>query len=353
MTDSQHDACCSRECGPCAAPLALAIMVALLLQFSAFSKIITANRTDFVPIVPKSWHVPEAWAQGGLEMLVVVGVLAAFRWRRTWQAAALFFAALGGFALSATIKNESCGCFGKVIELPRGFTLGMDIVLFLACLGMAAMLGVRRGAVIATMILALVAGGLGYAYQQAGSEPKRAKPVAPHTDGPGVSPEDRPPVPDEATTTDHTAANETRPAPAPTDVAGWWEARPAHAEGVPEAAVTLVEELPMTAPLRQGDADQTWYIFLHDPECEVCQAVKPDVEIAIADSAAQDPPAVRYIMIEIPELGRDFDMPYWVWNGTPTVLIVRHGAVLEEHHGEDVYDILPAEVERRVTGGEL
>ncbi len=321
MTDPTPDA--PKQRPPFLPAAVLATLVALLLQFSAFSKVATAQKRKFVPFLEDNgFKIVEHWAIGALEMLIVVAVLLGYKWKRTWQVTAVFFGGLAGYAAWALIKDVDCGCFGELVPLPRGFSFVMDVCFLVASLVVAGMLGVTKRGLVATLVAAVIASGLGYGYGVASYKPPDDEPI------------------------------ERIETPVTTN-APWWTPG-GHTEDAVPGAVVLVEDLELTQDLRRGDELQTWYVFLHDPGCHVCEEVKPFFDLARSEAEAQEVPAVAFMDFLIPVLEDEHGIEYWRWPSTPTVLLVRGGKILEQHAGEDVlFDVMPSQVIERVMSGDL
>jgi len=50
---------------------------------------------------------------------------------KMWAITALIFASWGGYALYGTIFSLPCACLGSALELPRGMTLGIDLMILI------------------------------------------------------------------------------------------------------------------------------------------------------------------------------------------------------------------------------
>ncbi len=82
-------------------------------------------------------------AVGIFEGLFAVCLIIFHRKRWIWDTAALVFAAWGGYALFWLLWGLPCACFGKMLQLSPGVSLGIDLVQYGAALCLSYMLGTK------------------------------------------------------------------------------------------------------------------------------------------------------------------------------------------------------------------
>jgi len=87
-------------------------------------------------------------------------------WSRSWKiwiAASLIFASWFGYSIYWFTIELPCNCMGKMISLPTGLTISLDLMLFLASLFLAHLLGAKKNLLLLTILCGLLfafAGGI-------------------------------------------------------------------------------------------------------------------------------------------------------------------------------------------------
>ncbi|MGP1346197.1 MAG: thioredoxin family protein [Phycisphaerales bacterium] len=362
--------------------LVVAILIAGVLQLAAFAKLVSTDPrkivagTDWLAergmLISKP--IVEGYAIGVLEMVLASFLLVAFRWKHAWTLMAVFFLGLAGFATFAFVEGRPCGCFGDVIKLPKGFSIWMDLGIAGAALGIMGLKGVKAKGFIVTIVLGVLAFGGGYLYGKKSEWPATSE----YKSDLEVRPRDgaRPPhssegAPDGTDGTDGAAGG---------DGAGGGEGAGSAANGVegsaeaaggdgeyflevdpsevgtrdPEnttnAARTLVASNLLTEE-REDGLGTAYYIFIHDPNCSVCERLKPMVYDEMARFEEEGNPFIRVREFTVPDLTEKLRIDHWAWTTTPTVILIRDGEILFEESGEFV--TMPDQAETMLMGGEL
>ncbi len=271
--------CCST--GGCACqprkgfdPVALTagLLVSGVLGFAALAKFTGPNPNEKIP----GTDFLLDYAVAGAEVIVILGLLALHRAKHVWLLTAIMFAGFAGYAGFYTALGRSCGCFGKLWTPPLGVTLAIDIAFVFLSLVMAKRRGAKFGIILAALAVAGLASFAGYKY--ADSKP-RAETVA--------------------------EKHENKDAP----------------QRLLESALLAdLRDLPAGAP--------AYYIFLFDPECHVCEEMKPIVDMDSGNLESSADPDLQVRMYSIPELEAQLGIERWAWMGTPSVVVIKDGQVL-------------------------
>jgi hypothetical protein len=258
-------ACQSRK-GFDAVAFTAALLISGVLGFAALAKFTGPNPNEKIP----GTDFLLDYAVAGVEVIVILGLLALHRVKYVWLLTAIMFA---GFY---TALGRSCGCFGKLWTPPLGVTLAIDIAFVFLSLAMAKRRGAKLGLILPTLAIAGLACFAGYKY--ADNKPR-------------------------AETTQVQYENKDAP------------------QRLLESALLAdLRDMPAGAP--------AYYIFLYDPDCHVCEEMKPIVEMDAGnlDSSADADLQVR--MYSIPELETQLGIERWAWMGTPSVVVIKDGQVL-------------------------
>lgn len=347
--------------------LVLAVLIAAMLQFAAFAKLISANPRKIVPgtdwLADKvdwlSKPIVEAYFIGVLELAIVVLILAFYRWKHTWTLLAIFFISMAGFASYAAFHGRDCGCFGSVIKLPRGFTVGMDLGIAALAMLVMKLKGIQAKGFIATLIVGAIGFGGGWFYGSKSEFPQTAAFTS--------DLEIRPPTPRAAQTGQAAQPGQVEDASQTPDASTQAESAPAQPEyylevdpasvavspsllEVTNAARTLIASNLLGAE-RENDMGVAFYIFVHDPACHVCEEYKPIVLEAMQRYADEDNPIVQVREFSVPFLQEHLRIEHWAWESTPTVIILKDGAIIYEVAGSTA--IYPHDAEEKLLNGEL
>jgi len=134
--------------------LLLALVIAVVLLIAAYAKFF--HPLESLKTLDQCVSV--------VEILLVI-LLFLFRKRAsTWLAAAVLFAAWGGYALFWYYLELPCSCMGAMVEIPSLLSVCVDIFFFLVSLGMGFFLGRKRVSLYLTVLISLFASLMGYAF---------------------------------------------------------------------------------------------------------------------------------------------------------------------------------------------
>lgn len=260
----------------------VALAVCLILQFAAVSKILGPNPKVLL-LQPGQYGLTNGllldYAAGAAELVVVLFLMAWHRCRGVWPLVSMMFASFAGYSYYWTARGEKCGCFGSLWQPPIGVTLAIDIAVMLLALLVGAGLRLGKAAIVLTLILNVGLGYAGYRFAQHNAPP-------PRTQTPGQTAPDR----------------------------------------------LLGSEL-MSDVRGQPPGGPRWFVFVHDPQCHICEQMKPVVEMYQQQYDAGDP-TLRIRVFAIPDLEAKLGIPFSEWFPTPTVFLVQDGKVVYEWHGE-------------------
>ncbi len=267
----------------------VALSVSLVLQFAAVGKILGPNPKVFL-LQPGEYGLKSGllldYAAAAGELVFVLLLMAWHGRKFVWPLVSMMFAGFAGYSLYWTIRNESCGCFGVLWTPPLGVTLALDIGLALIALMVAGGLRLSKGLIVLVLLLN---GGLtyvGYCFAQHNAPPLK-------TVESGKTGQDR----------------------------------------------LLASEL-MKDIRDQPAGGPAWYVFVFDPTCHICEQMKPFVEQYQQQSDAGDP-NLRVRQFAIPDLKAKLGIDEFEWFPTPTVFIVKDGAILKVWRGEECLTKLP------------
>lgn len=262
----------------------VALSASLVLQFAAVAKVLGPNPKTFL-IQPGQYGFEHGllldYAVAVGELVIVLLLMAWHRCRWVWPLVAMMFAVFAGYSLYWTIRGEKCGCFGKLWEPPLGVTLGIDIAMVFLSLMIAGAMRVPKG-LIAMMLAACVGLGFGgYVMAERLAPPKRTEVV-------GMTGQDR----------------------------------------------LLASEL-LKDVREQPDGGPRWYVFVHDPDCHLCEQMKPMIEMFEQQYSAGDP-NMRVRTLSVVEIKEKAGIETYEWNPTPTALLIKDGVIEKVWRGTEV-----------------
>lgn len=250
-----------------------ALLISGVLGFAALAKFTGPNPNEKI----LDTGILLDYAVAGVEVIVILGLLALHRVKYTWLITAIMFAGFAGYAgFYALVLKRSCGCFGKLWTPPLGVTLAIDIAFVFLSLAMAKRRGATLGLILPTLAVAGLACFAGYKY--ADNKPRAETVAVKH-------------------------ANKDAP------------------QRLLESALLAdLRDLPAGAP--------AYYLFLYDPDCHVCEEMKPIVEMDSGNLESSADPDLQVRMYSIPELETQLGIERWAWMGTPSVVVIKDGQIL-------------------------
>lgn len=276
------------------AALIVAVLLAALLGFTAYAKFFYPNLKPLVLNGAATTMSNSVIDRGtaGLEVVLLLMILALYRRWWLWLGAAVFFGGLAGYSCFKSWHGESCGCAGGLVEFPKYVMFGVDVVVAGVSLALAAGLGARRGAVIGALVLALMAGALGWQASSATTPPRRQEMAQKH-------------------------------------------------EG------KLAHDRLLASPLMQDIREQpaggaAWLVFVHDPTCHICEAMKPTIDFKMAELAETLDPVLQVRTFSVPEMEKDerVRIETFAWE-TPTMFIVQDGRITKMWRGKELEEFKP------------
>ncbi len=311
-------------------PLAAAILVCAVLGLAAYAKFMH-------PLTARKFlgtNLSEDTVVASAELVMIVAILALHRLRQLWSAVAIFFGGLAGYAIYYSfVRETSCGCFGTLIELPKGASFAMDVGFVVLSLAVAWWLGASRGLLLGTLAAVPVATGVGFLYAQSFAPPEASDRSLLIDDAPVAE------TPEEAGEGDGAESAEDPAADGP----------PARPDLVRVFATPMEKLLASDEYAELRTSPPVWYVFIWDPDCHVCEELK----LVAFDPAMQrfgpDNPDFRVVQIKKQDLDPDPTNPgpaivdYWAWDGSPTAFLVEDGVITfvsrneETAFPEDVY----------------
>ncbi|MEM1166951.1 MAG: MauE/DoxX family redox-associated membrane protein [Planctomycetota bacterium] len=268
------------------------LVIGVVLQFAAVAKLMSPSldphkQTTLFGLLEES--IPRDYAIATAEMVVVMLILAVHRWKVTWVCAALMFAGFAGYAGYYTLRNEPCGCFGKLWTPPNGFTFTADVVFAVGSLCLAMAWGLRFKVAAGVTVAGVLLAGLGFAVAQTSAPPKKD-------------------------------------------------------EVVEQLGATGPELLQQGASLLPGAAeafsagieDPVYYLFIHDPGCFTCEQMK----LTCVDQDQEfleltEDPFLRVRQLDVFDIRGVLEIPETAWYPTPTAMVVWGGEILHVWSGEE------------------
>ncbi|MFM9956572.1 MAG: MauE/DoxX family redox-associated membrane protein [Phycisphaerales bacterium] len=262
----------------------VALAASLVLQFAAVAKVLGPNPKTFL-IQPGQYGFTDGvlldYVVAVSEFVIVLLLMAWHRRRFVWPLVAMMFAVFAGYSLYWTVRGEKCGCFGKLWEPPLGVTLGIDIAMVFLSLMIAGAMRVPKGLIASVLVVCLGMGFGGYVMAEKLAPPKRTQAV-------GMTGQDR------------LLASE---------------------------LLKDVKEQPAGGP--------RWYVFIYDPDCHLCEQMKPMIEMFEQQYAAGDP-NMRIRKLSVVEINEKTGIDTFEWNPTPTALLIKDGVVEKVWRGNEV-----------------
>lgn len=276
----KQSGCCSTggcACAPRkgfdAVAFTAALLVSGVLGFAALAKFTGPNPNEKI----LDTGILLDYAVAGVEVIVILGLLALHRVKYAWLITAIMFAGFAGYAgFYALVLKRSCGCFGKLWTPPLGVTLAIDIAFVFLSLAMAKRRGAKLGIIFATLGIAGLASFAGYKY--ADSKPRQET------------------------------------------VAAKYENKDGPQRLLESSLLADLRDLPAGSP--------AYYIFVFDPDCHVCEGMKPIIEFQTADLEANADPDLQVRQYSVPDLEAQVGIERWAFSPTPFVIVVKDGQVL-------------------------
>ncbi len=273
----------------CSSAFIVALAASLILQFAAVAKVLGPN-PKLLLIQPGQYGFEQGvlldYAVAAGEFLVVLLLMAWHRSRLVWPLVSMMFAVFAGYSLYWTLRGEKCGCFGKLWEPPLGVTLGIDIAMVFLSLLIAGALRLNKVLIALVLVLNVALGAGGYFMAEKLAPPKRTEVV-------GMKGEDR------------------------------------------LVASDLLKDI-----REQTAGGPRWYIFIYDPDCHLCEQLKPMIEMFEQQYAAGDP-NLRIRKLSIGEIKEKTGIETFEWNPTPTAILIKDGQVEKVWRGEAVGAAIP------------
>lgn len=250
-----------------------ALLVVALLGFAAFTKFAYPN--------PK--QIAFDRLTGVLEVVIALGLVAMHRKWAAWGFIAVFFAGMAGWSAFKSYHGESCGCFAAFWEPPKFFTVALNSVIILVSLGLMAARGATLPIVTGVVSLALAASGTGWVVSDAATPPKRSEVAEKH--------------------------------------------------GGKIASQRLLESDLLADVRAQPAGGPAWLIFAFDPDCHICETLKPFVEVKTQEFTETQDPVLQIRSVNIPETAPKTGIEVFAWE-TPTLFVVQDGAITKQWTGK-------------------
>ncbi len=133
--------------------LSSALLIGVVLIIAAIGKI-------FFPI--ESLKTFERFV-GVFEILFFLAIFFFRNKWKTWLAAIVIFGAWGGYALFWVNVRLPCNCMGAMVPVPTYLSLVLDLLFYVGCLAVGALLGAKKTNVYLSLICSLFAGLVGFA----------------------------------------------------------------------------------------------------------------------------------------------------------------------------------------------
>jgi len=255
--------------------IGIALLMAAVLGVSIYAKFAAPN--------PK--QVTLDYAVGAAEIVVLMALLASHRRWWAWSAMAVFWAGLAGYSFFKSWHGEACGCFAALWEPPAYFSGALDTVFAVVSLGLSVRSGGPRNIVRASLIAAVAAGLIGWQAGEKTTPPKRAEVAKEHA-GKG-------------------------------------------------AKHRLLESELMADIRAQEEGGPAWLVFCFDPECHICEGIRPFMEFKKEEYAESGDAVMRIRMFSIPELEKTASIEVYAWE-TPTIFVVKEGKITKTWTGDAV-----------------
>ncbi len=259
-----------------------ALLITLVLGFGAFAKFTQPDPKKHL-ISPESFTLHDKGllldhVVASAEVIVILGVIIFHRRRWLWSLVSLMFAGFSGYTLSYLIRGEPCGCFGALWTPPHGLTFGLDTAFAIIAFILS---GVRNQKAAALLCGMLVCFGIGFGYARTTAPKTSKKAIEEVIATTGIRPEQK-----------------------------------------------LLESEFLADVFADKTSHITYYVFIYDPDCHHCQAMKPNIELQQKELDEMEDPVLRVRIISVPEITQKLGIESFVWTPTPTALFIRDGALI-------------------------
>jgi len=297
--------------------LLAALATSSLLLFAAYAKLFYANPN----------HEIRDYAVGALQIAIVAALLPLHRKWWTWGALAVMWSGMAGWSFYASANGAACGCFAK-LWVPPDYTTGvLDSALALISLGIAMLRLAPPALLIASVFGVAVAGPVGWVVAEQVVPPSIEKQIEDArknrvTQGVPTTAQPEPATPDQAeAAADQPSGSETQDDPE-RDLGDWKPARER----------LLATDL--LAEVREAEDGVAHLVFVHDPNCHICEALMPFFDEMDAIWEETMDPIMQAHKFSIPEIAEQTDIKSYAWPSTPTVFIVVDGEIRAQWYGE-------------------
>lgn len=137
--------------------LFFSLVIGLVLMVAAWGKFFYP--AEFVKTL-------DQWVSGFEVLFLATIIIYRNRWQ-LWTVSSVVFASWCGYALYWYFLKLPCSCMGTMLDIPTALSISIDLLFFLSSLSIASLLGVGAKGIYCIVLLALMAGLIGYAFADA------------------------------------------------------------------------------------------------------------------------------------------------------------------------------------------
>lgn len=307
------------------------IIIIAFLALAIVGKIATPNPRKTVDLLGSSIKLDYLIAAGEIIFIAALARLA--RKRIAWAAVTLMFGGFTGYAgYYLFLHDGSCGCFGSLIDLPVWTPFAVDIFAVLAGTTLLLWAGTKPPKLAALLLAAGLLSGVGFTVAQQTAPPTAAEiereaaeklAAELEEDADKQTQTDTPSTEDPNTDSDSQADQ----APELTEAQARRQARINALGTRASAPERLIRADTFADIMSQPDAGPAWLVFIYDPDCEVCMAVKPDFDDWQPLLEEEQNERLRIRQVSKAEAEADAGIEYYAWRGSPVLFIVTDGVV--------------------------
>ena len=102
----------------------------------------------------------------------------------------------------------------------------------------------------------------------------------------------------------------------------------------PDPADMLLQSEALADLIALSEEDPAYYIFIWDPTCSTCEAMRPIVDMYEKQFRDEGNPVLQVRQLMKQELANQYGIDETWWKSSPVVLILKAGRFIENYGGE-------------------
>ncbi|MBL0926767.1 MAG: hypothetical protein IBJ11_03830 [Phycisphaerales bacterium] len=217
------------------------------------------------------------------EVFILTAFLLGWRLRVAWLCVAVMFGGLTGVVAHSLTLGRECGCFGGLVKIPPQASIAMDVGFALLALLVAWLRGTPRAALIAALALGVAGGFGGWQFSKWKNPPSVSQ--------------------------------------VETVYAG-------------KKAIDRLLETPLMEEVRLSAViGPSYFVFVYDEHCPICQQRLPIVENARTALESAHDGTLRVKIVSKQRAEAELGIEAYAWTNSPMVFLVHAGKLIKEWGG--------------------